>query len=143
MSNKLTDKQEAFCREYIIDLNATQAAIRAGYSEKTAGATGHENLKKPEIEQRLAELIKERNERLSIDADWVLVKSMESFEFNAQRVSDNDGNPKMVNAAAAGKFLELCGKHSSIQAFTEKNVSEVTHKIDETLAAKLTGGSKR
>jgi phage terminase small subunit len=41
----LTDKQGMFCREYLIDLNATQAAIRAGYSEKTARASGCENLK--------------------------------------------------------------------------------------------------
>lgn len=46
---KLTDKQELFAREYLKDLNATQAAIRAGYSEKTARATGSENLSKPDI----------------------------------------------------------------------------------------------
>ena len=45
----LTDKQEMFCREYLIDLNATQAAIRAGYSEKTANRTASENLSKPDI----------------------------------------------------------------------------------------------
>jgi phage terminase small subunit len=47
---KLTDKQQQFCLQYIIDLNATQAAIRAGYSKKTAAAIGHENLRKPEIQ---------------------------------------------------------------------------------------------
>ncbi len=53
---KLTDKQELFAREYLKDLNATQAAIRAGYSEKTARATGSENLSKPDIADRIAEL---------------------------------------------------------------------------------------
>ena len=46
---KLTAKQERFCEEYLIDLNATQAAIRAGYSVESAGSIGSENLTKPEI----------------------------------------------------------------------------------------------
>ena len=50
---KLTDKQQRFCEEYLVDLNATQAAVRAGYSEKTAGAIGFENLRKPEIQAYL------------------------------------------------------------------------------------------
>jgi phage terminase small subunit len=68
----LTDKQRTFCEEYIIDLNATQAAIRAGYSEKTAGSIGDENLKKPEIQSYLSELMKARSERLEITSDMVL-----------------------------------------------------------------------
>ena len=51
---KLTAKQEKFCLEYLIDLNATQAAIRAGYSKKTSFTIGHENLKKPYIAERIA-----------------------------------------------------------------------------------------
>ena len=56
MKNKtsvLTDKQEKFCLEYIVDFNATQAAIRAGYSKKTAYSVGSENLRKPEVQQRI------------------------------------------------------------------------------------------
>ena len=47
----LTEKQKRFCDEYLIDLNATQAAIRAGYSPDTAYSIGQENLKKPEIKK--------------------------------------------------------------------------------------------
>jgi phage terminase small subunit len=50
---QLTDKQEAFCREYCLDWNGTQAAIRAGYSEQTAGVIANENLKKPYIIDRI------------------------------------------------------------------------------------------
>ena len=50
---KLTDKQEKFCYEYVLHLNATKAAINAGYSEKTAYSIGNENLKKPEIQARI------------------------------------------------------------------------------------------
>ena len=53
---KLTAKQEQFCYEYCIDFNATQAAIRAGYSDSTAGQIGFENLKKPEIQKRISKL---------------------------------------------------------------------------------------
>lgn len=52
----LTAKQEKFCYEYCIDFNATQAAIRAGYSEKTAGIIGFENLKKPNIKNRIKQM---------------------------------------------------------------------------------------
>lgn len=68
----LSDKQKAFVREYLVDLNATQAAIRAGYSRKTADRTGHENLKKPEIAAEIARQTAERMKRLDLDADDLL-----------------------------------------------------------------------
>ena len=68
----LTAKQARFIQEYLADLNATQAAIRAGYSEKTAYSVGHENLSKPEIASAIAEAQKERSERTEITADRVL-----------------------------------------------------------------------
>lgn len=68
----LTPKQARFVDEYLIDLNATQAATRAGYSAATAGQIGHELLKKPEIEKALAEAQAARAERTRITADTVL-----------------------------------------------------------------------
>lgn len=70
----LTTKQRLFVDEYIIDFNASQAALRAGYSEKTAYSIGFENLKKPEIETAIDEAIADRRKRLRIDADSVLYK---------------------------------------------------------------------
>lgn len=55
---RLTVKQKRFCDEYLIDCNATQAAIRAGYSKKTAGAVGYENLKKPQIKEYIDQQLK-------------------------------------------------------------------------------------
>ena len=69
---KLTDKQKRFCEEYLIDLNATQAAIRAGYKEKTAYAQGQRLLKKVEAQEYLQELMDERSKRTEITADRVL-----------------------------------------------------------------------
>ncbi|WP_423245457.1 terminase small subunit [Mannheimia haemolytica] len=69
---KLTDKQKRFVEEYLIDLNATQAAIRAGYSEKTAYSIGEENLRKPEIRSAIQEAKNKRSERTQITQDDVL-----------------------------------------------------------------------
>lgn len=69
---KLTAKQEMFIREYLVDLNATQAAIRAGYSKKTAYAIGEENLRKPEIAEAIQKAMDERAQRTQITADRVL-----------------------------------------------------------------------
>ena len=60
---KLTDKQQRFCEEYVIDLNGTQAAIRSGYSSKTARSISNENLTKPDIREYISELQKEIQER--------------------------------------------------------------------------------
>ena len=126
----LTVKQELFCKEYIKDFHATNAALRAGYSDNSAYSIGSENLNKPEIMAELARLMRGRNERLKIDADWVLKEAAESYEFNKQEVFDSDGNPKMVNAASASKFLELVGKHTNVKAFEKETITvNTTHNI--------------
>jgi phage terminase small subunit len=71
-AGKLTPKQEAFVREYMIDLNATQAAIRAGYSEKTANRIGAENLSKPVIQEAIRVQRTAQEVRTQISADRVL-----------------------------------------------------------------------
>lgn len=68
----MTEKQKRFCEEYLIDLNATQAAIRAGYSVDSAGAIGAENLKKPQIHARIGKAMAERSKRTGINADVVV-----------------------------------------------------------------------
>lgn len=72
MAKLLNPKQKRFCEEYIVDLNRTQAAIRAGYSEATAGQIGHELLKKPEVEMYIAALQSQRSKRIQLSADRVL-----------------------------------------------------------------------
>ncbi len=77
MNTKLTPKQQRFIDEYLIDLNATQAAIRAGYSPRTARAIACENLAKPDIQEAIAEAKRERSEATKIDAEWVLHQAVE------------------------------------------------------------------
>lgn len=71
---RLTAKQKRFIEEYLIDLNATQAAIRAGYSPATAYSIGNENLKKPEIRARIDKAMAERSKRTGINAERVVME---------------------------------------------------------------------
>ena len=71
-SMNLPPLQKRFCQEYLIDLNATMAAVRAGYSIRSAGSQAHDLLKKPEIRIYIQELISARSKRVEIDADKVL-----------------------------------------------------------------------
>lgn len=73
----MNDRQKRFCEEYLIDLNATQAAIRAGYSKNTARSIANENLTKPDIQQYLKRLIENRNERTKITQDEVIADIIE------------------------------------------------------------------
>ena len=68
----LTDKQQIFVNEYLIDLNATKAAVRAGYSEKTAYSIGSENLRKPEIQKAIEKAFNERKARVLVTQDDVV-----------------------------------------------------------------------
>lgn len=68
----LNPKQKRFCEEYLIDLNGTQAAIRAGYSKKTSGQISEENLKKPEIKEYVKILMDQRAESTKITAEMVI-----------------------------------------------------------------------
>lgn len=148
MSNsKLTDKQEAFCLEYLVDLNATQAAIRAGYSEKGANVTASKMLSNANIHSRIAELKRERSEKTKIDARWVLEAAKKVYDRCMQHepviVGGEPTGEYKFDSSGANKALDTIGKHVEVQAFNEKRTTEVTHSIDETLASKLTGGSKR
>ena len=93
----MTPKQEAFINEYLIDKNATQAAIRAGYSVKTARQMGDENLSKPyiasEIESRLATLA----EKAGLSAELVLASLARELRFDPADLYDEWGNIKPIH----------------------------------------------
>ena len=97
----LTPKQEMFCLEYVVDMNGTQAAIRAGYSKRTANEQAAQLLAKPSIKQRVQELLAERARRVKLSADWVLAR----LRAEAERAGDG------ASPAARVRALELLGKH--------------------------------
>lgn len=104
----MTPKQEMFVKEYLIDLNATQAAIRAGYSEKTAGQIGEQNLKKLEIAEAIQLEMDKRAVKTGITAEKVLE--------NIERIAMLAEASEEYGAALKGQ--ELLGKH--LKMFTDK-----------------------
>uniref|UniRef100_A0A3B0LXG7 Terminase small subunit n=1 Tax=Arsenophonus endosymbiont of Trialeurodes vaporariorum TaxID=235567 RepID=A0A3B0LXG7_9GAMM len=92
----LIDKQEAFCREYLIDLNATQAAIRAGYSEKTAKDIACQNLAKLNIQKRIQTLMEERKNRIEVNADYVLKRLVDIDQMDVLDIITESGDLRPI-----------------------------------------------
>lgn len=141
----VTEKQKRFCDEYLTDLNATQAAVRAGYSKKTAYSIGEENLRKPEIKEYIEKRMAEKESQLIADQDEVMryltaVMRREKMEsvvvtLNTEKTSyvpDENGTmrkqtvkqeiPQIIEIPAqlrdANKAAELLGKAYGI--YTDK-----------------------
>ena len=93
---KLTEKQRVFCEEYLVDLNATQAAIRAGYNPNSAAEGGYENLRKPHIQEYITELKTKRSEKTGVDAEWVLRELVGIHNLDIIDILDEQGNFKSV-----------------------------------------------
>lgn len=89
----LNAKQSRFVNEYLIDLNATQAAIRAGYSKKTAYSIGQENLRKPEIQAAVQAAMEERSKATNITKERVLQEYAKLAFFDARKLFEKDGKP--------------------------------------------------
>lgn len=102
--NKRVAREEIFAREYIIDLNATRAAVAAGLAPKSAAVEASKLLRKPKVQALIAELTKDKLDKLEISADWVLgeLRKLAGYDagaiFNdvavkyAVSVHRNDGN---------------------------------------------------
>ena len=103
----LTPKQERFVQEYLVDLNATQAAIRAGYSAKTASRIGQQLLAKTCISEAIQKAMKKREKRTEVTQDYVIAKLREIVEKDA-----SDGPDSELKYANKIRALELLGKHT-------------------------------
>ena len=137
---KLTEKQQRFVDEYLIDLNATQAAIRAGYSVKTAQEQGYQLLQKTSVQQAISEAMAERNKRTGVNQDRVVLElakiaflkmtdvvdshgqiiegaseddlsCIESIKYKHSESETGSSTEREVKAASKLKALELLGKH--------------------------------
>lgn len=82
---KLTPKQAAFIKEYPVDLNATQAAIRAGYSPRTARTIAADLLAKPNMKAEIAKVLEARSNKTEINAEWVLKRAALLANFNINK----------------------------------------------------------
>jgi phage terminase small subunit len=92
MAELKAPKREMFCREYIKDLNGTQSAIRAGYSEKTANRIASQLLSKLDVQSRIAEMQSVRVEEVRIDANYVLKRLIEIDEMDVADILDDGGD---------------------------------------------------
>lgn len=90
----MTKKQNRFVEEYLIDLNATQAAIRAGYSVNTAQQMGSENLSKPVIQTAIAKAMAERSKRTGVNQDRIVLELAKLAFVNMTDVVDKKGEIK-------------------------------------------------
>lgn len=126
----LTPKQERFVAEYLVDLNATAAAIRAGYKERTAAQQGHNLLQKPVVATAIQEARANLSKRTEITQEYVLKKLKEIADTDA---ADNQGSNLRVGNKI--KVLELLGKYLGM--FEQKNASAPTEKEDDPLTASL------
>lgn len=147
MTQKLTPKQSAFVQEYLIDLNATQAAIRAGYSERTANEQASRLMKNPAVKAAIEAAQEARAERTEITQDYVITNLALVVERCLQRapvvtmsgnqVQDEEGRDVwQFNAPGANKALELLGKHLGM--FSDKVQHEVTGKNGGPIAQAIT-----
>ena len=132
----MTKKQKRFCEEYLIDLNATQAAIRAGYSPETAGAIGAENLKKPQIQKAIARAMADRSRRTGVNADRVVMELAKIAFVNAADVIDADD--ATLKADAADEDLAAV-QSVKVKTFGEDGVEREIKLADKIKALELLG----
>lgn len=130
----LTEKQQRFVEEYLIDLNATQAAIRAGYSQDSASETGYENLRKPQIANAIAEAKSARSERTQITQDRVL-REIARLGFSDLRKTMTDDGALLSphdwddDTAAAIAAIEVVTTYTGETDENGNKVPEYTKKI--------------
>ena len=132
---KLTAKQQRFCDEYLIDLNATQAAIRAGYSKKTANRIATENLSKPVIKDYIAARMAEKESELIADQDEVLkylTSVMRGNSYSSVLSLCGDGCQEVIeknpDEKERLKAAELLGKRYGL--YTEKVEQQVDMELN-------------
>ena len=139
---KLTAKQQRFCDEYLIDLNATQAAIRAGYSKKTANRTGPENLSKPVIKEYIENRMAEKEASLIANQDEVLKYltsvlrgQSKSTEIVIEGLGDGSTKARKMEKEPSEKdklkAAELLGKRYGL--YTEKVEETVDMELNVTI----------
>ncbi len=117
LNSTLTAKQQVFATEYLIDLNATQAAIRAGYSKKTAESQGSRLLRNVKVKEHLSELGTKRSERCEITSDEVLQEIAKIAFVNLDEEAMVEHRAR-ISVSEKLKALEQLGKH--LKLFTDR-----------------------
>lgn len=132
----MTKKQKRFCEEYLIDLNATQAAIRAGYSPDTAKSIGCENLTKPDIRAHIDRAMAERSRRTGVNADRVIQELAKIAFVNATDVID----PKTATVKENALPEDMAAIQSvKVKTFGEDGLEREIKMADKLRALEMLG----
>lgn len=105
----LTDKQELFCQEYLKDLNASAAARRAGYSEKSSDKIACQLMEKTRVSERISELLDQRSKRTEITSDQVLRELLLIAKADLSQAYDEKGNLKPIHEIPEGTRRAIAG----------------------------------
>lgn len=125
----LTEKQQRFCEEYLLDLNATKAAIRAGYSESTARSIGCENLTKPDIQEYIADLQAKKAEEHNISHNRIIQELVKVAFGDVKNYFDEHG--RIINISELSN--DVSGSIKSVTVFSEKIRSEGETIVEESM----------
>lgn len=131
----MTPKQKLFVKEYLVDLNATRAAIAAGYSEKTAYSQGQRLLKHAEVAQKIAANAQKLTEKLEITTDYVLNGIKAVVERSIQEGEEYDAFAALKGYELLGKYRKLFTDRVEHSGSIENVHFDATHVSDEQLAA--------
>lgn len=131
-SSKLSNKQKLFVKEYLVDKNGAKAAVRCGYSEKTARQIAHELLTKPAVKAAIEKSIQKSCDKLDITKEKILLKIDSVIERCMQNepVFDSKGNPigeYKFDSRGALKGLELLGKYKKLFTDVVENNVKISH----------------
>lgn len=136
---RLTAKQQRFVEEYLIDLNATQAAIRAGYSPDTAGSIGGENLQKPEIRAHIDRAMAERSKRTGVNADRIIMELAKIAFVNAGNVINTKDATIMKDATDEDRAAIMSVKVKTSSTENGESVEREIKMADKIKALELLG----
>lgn len=127
----LTAKQLRFCEEYIVNLNATEAAIRAGYSKRSATVIGHENLTKPDIKAKIEDLLLEKRINSKVTEDQILEELKSLGFYSIKTFIDSDNAIVKLNTLTTEQLRPVVGIKSkeSFTTIDNKVVREVTTEL--------------
>lgn len=137
--SELTDKQKIFVLEYLVDLNATQAAIRAGYSEKSARCIASENMDNPKIQAEIQRQMDARASKVGVTSELVLGELLKIATFDIRKAFDEGGNLLPINELPE----EIAKSISGIETYVENVIGPEDNDDSDEDQPKVIGTTKK
>lgn len=135
----LTDRQEQFCKEYIIDLNATQAAIRAGYAAKSADANATRLMGNDGVKERIAELMGNRAKRTEVTADMIVQELALIAFMDIGDLVDSDGDMLDMEELKEQGLSRLIAEVSTVENTKMGTKTRILKALPKMQALKMLG----